>query len=116
MASPATDFPVSSDALEQWRAAGGERLTYSEVAWAGAATSIVAHACLHFFSVAISQLERLLIVFAPAEAFAFGLTEGSAPIARYLLLLLTVGVWGALIGIALLSAAHELTDVFRRRR
>jgi hypothetical protein len=107
-------LPLSSDALDQWRAERGERLTYSEVAWVGASTAIVAHATLHFFSVVIVGLDRLLFAFAPAERFAFALTEGSTPLARWLLLIVSVGVWGALIGIALLSLVHELTDGVRR--
>ena len=107
-------LPLSSDALDQWRAERGERLTYSEVGWVGASVAIVAHATIHFFSVAIIALDRLLVVFGPAERFAFALTEGSAPIARWLLLLLSVGVWGALIAVALLSAVHEATDAVRR--
>jgi hypothetical protein len=114
MASPSSTFPVSSPALDQWRGEAGERLTYSEVAWTGAATALIAHATLHFFSVALPALDRLLVVFVPPEQLAFGLTRGVNPLATWLLLILAVAAWGAFIGVALLSAVHEATDIVRR--
>ena len=114
MASPSSTFPVSSPALDQWRAEAGERLTYSEVAWTGAAVALITHATVHFFSVAIPALERLLIVFGPPEQLAFGITREINPLATWLLLILAVATWGALIGVALLSAVHEATDGVRR--
>jgi hypothetical protein len=110
-----SEFPISSDALEQWRNGGGERLTYSEVGWIGASVSVVMHATLSFFSVVIADLERLLVVFAPAQRFAFELTEGSEPLARWLALLFTLAIWGALIAVSLLATVHELTDAVRIR-
>ena len=115
MASPSM-LELSSPALDQWRAEGGQRLTYSEVGWCGAAVAIVAHASIHFFSVALPPLERLLALFGPPERLAFGLTQGANPLATWLLLLLAVGAWGSLIGVAVLSAVHEATDVVRRVR
>jgi hypothetical protein len=114
MASPTPGFPISSDALEQWRAAGGERLTYSEVGWTGTAVALVAHATLHFFSVVISALDPLLAAFALPEHFAFALTKSSAPIARWLVLEFSVAAFGALVGIGLLALVHEATDLARR--
>ena len=114
MASPTSSgLTVQPTVLEQWRAAGGERLTYSEVAWIGTSAALILHASLHFFSVAINGLERFLVLFAPAEQLAFGLTKGGNPIATWLLLLVAVGVWGALIGVALLAAVHLVTDLVR---
>jgi hypothetical protein len=107
-------YRVSSDALEQWRAEGGERLTYSEVAWVGASVAVVLHASLSFFSVVIAELEAFLVVFAPAQRFAFALTEGLEPLARWLALLCTLSVWGALVAVASLAAVHEVTDLVRR--
>lgn len=112
MASPA-QFRISSDALDMWRP-NGDRLSYSNVGGSGAALALVAHAALHFFSVAIPALERLLFVFALPETFALGLTRGYNPLATWLLLLLTVAAWGALLGIATLAAVHEATDLARR--
>jgi hypothetical protein len=114
MPSPSESFPVSHPVLELWRAEGGQRLTYSEIAWVGAATAMVGHASLHFFSAAIYGLERLLVVFAPPERFAFGLTEGGDPIATWIVLLTAVGVWGAIVGVTLLATAHGATDFVRR--
>lgn len=114
MPSPSSGLTVQPTVLEQWRAAGGERLTYSEVAWTGTAVALILHASLHFFSVVLHGLERFLVLFAPAERLAFGLTEGANPIATWLLLLLSVGVWGALVGVAVLAAVHLVTDLFRR--
>ena len=114
MASPPASFELSSPALDQWRAEKGERLTYSEVGWVGAATALIAHATLHFFSVALPALDRLLVVFGPPERLAFGITSEVNPLATWLLLILAVAAWGALIGAALLSAVHEATDLVRR--
>ncbi|HYZ93446.1 MAG TPA: hypothetical protein VFA34_13815 [Actinomycetota bacterium] len=113
MASPSSGLTVQPTVLEQWRAAGGERLTYSEVAWTGTAVALIVHASLHFFSVAISGLSRLLVLFAPAERLAFGVTEGGNPLATWMFLLLAVAVWGALIGVAALAAVHLITDLVR---
>jgi hypothetical protein len=112
MASPA-QFRVSSDVLDMWRP-NGDRLSYADVGWSGAALALVSHAALHFFSVAIPALERLVVLFAPPETFAIGLTRGYNPLATWLLLLVTVAAWGALLGIALLAAMHEATDFVRR--
>jgi hypothetical protein len=114
MASTPSKLELSSPALDQWRNERGERLTYSEVAWCGAAVAIVAHASIHFFSVALPSLEGLLTLFAPPERLAFGLTEGGNPLGTWMLLLIAVGAWGSLIGVALLSAVHEATDIVRR--
>ncbi len=100
--------------MELWRAARGERITYSEIAWVGASTALVAHASLHFFSAAIYGLERFLVLFRPPESLAFVLIDGAAPIATWLLLLVFIGVWGALIGVALLTFVHEVTGAARR--
>jgi hypothetical protein len=113
MGSPQPGFTVSSDVLDQWR---GERLTYSEVGWTGAAVALVTHAALHFFSVAIPALERGLALFGPPERLAFGLTGSATPLGRWLFLIVSVAVWGALIGVGILSAAHEIGDLFRRLR
>jgi hypothetical protein len=104
---------VQPTVLEQWRAAGGERLTYSEVAWTGTAVALIVHASLHFFSVAIDGLSRFLVLFAPPERIAFGITQGGNPLATWMLLLLSVAVWGALIGVAALAAVHVVTDLFQ---
>jgi hypothetical protein len=112
VASPAPSS--SSPVFRQWRAAGGEHLTFSEVGWTGAAAALTMHAALHFFSVAVAGLERLLVLFAPAERLAFALTGGAHPMGRWLLLLAAVAVWGALGGIVLLSAAREIAAVARR--
>ncbi len=115
MASPSVSTGVAQPSvLQQWRAGGGERLTYSEVAWSGASVALVLHAALHFFSVAIAELERFLFVFGPAERLALGIAEGGNPIGTWLLLLLSVGAWGALIGVVLLAWVHVATDVVRR--
>ena len=111
MASPA--FRLSSDALDQWRPEG-DRLSFKDVGWCGAALGIVMHASLHFFSVAIPALERLLVVFGPPERLAFGLTDGMNPLATWMLLLVTVAAWGALAGVAILALVHEATDLVRQ--
>lgn len=113
MASPSSP-PVSPTVLEQWRAAGGEHLTFSEVAWTGAATALIMHASIHFFSVALGGLERLLVLFAPAERLAFAVTEGAHPIGTWLLLLASVATWGALAGVVLLAAVREIVGIVRR--
>lgn len=110
MASPT--YPLSSDVLDQWRP-NGDRLSYNDVGWSGAAVGVVLHAALHFFSVAIPSLERLLVVFGPPERLAFGLTEGFNPLATWFLLLLSVAAWGAFSGIAILAAVHVTTDLVR---
>jgi hypothetical protein len=99
--------------LDQWRPEG-DRLSFKDVGWCGAALGIVMHASLHFFSVAIPSLERLLAVFGPPERLAFGLTEGLNPIATWMILLVSVAVWGALVGVAFLALVHETTDLIRR--
>ncbi len=124
MASPQPGFtmeqsyieghPRTPGAMELWRAARGERVTYSEIAWIGASTALVAHASLHFFSAAIYGLERFLVLFRPPESLAFALTDGGAPIATWLVLLVLIGVWGAFIGVALLTFVHEVTSAARR--
>ena len=77
MASPQAGFTVEQpSAMELWRAARGEHVTYSEIAWVGASTALVAHASLHFFSAAIYGLERFLVLFRPPESLAFALTDG----------------------------------------
>ena len=114
MASSPPDFSLSPSVLEQWRSGGGEHLTYSEVAWTGAACALIMHASLHFFAAALGGLDRFLVVFAPAERLAFGLTEGSNPLGTWLLLLVAVGVWGALIGVAILAAGREVVSLVRR--
>jgi hypothetical protein len=111
MASPA--YRLSSDALDQWRPEG-DRLSFSDVGWCGAALGVVMHAALHFFSVAIPALERLLVVFGPPERLAFGLTDNMNPLATWMLLLVCVAAWGALAGVAILALVHEATDVVRR--
>ena len=90
MASPA--YRLSSEALDQWRP-NGDRLSYNDVGWSGAAVGIVMHASLHFFSVAIPSLERGLALFGPPERLAFGLTDGFNPLATWLSLLLAVAAW-----------------------
>lgn len=113
MASPPA-VGVSTPVFEQWREAGGEHLTYTEVAWTGAATALIMHASLHFFSVALGSLERFLVLFAPAERLAFALTENAHPIGTWLLLLASVAVWGALVGVVLLAAVREVVWLVRR--
>jgi hypothetical protein len=110
MASPA--YRLSSEALDQWRP-NGDRLSYKDVGWCGAALGVVMHASLHFFSVAIPSLERFLVVFGPPERLAFGLTDGLNPLGTWLLLLVSVAAWGAFAGIALLALVHETTDLVR---
>ena len=115
MTSPSSGLELSSsDVLEQWRAGGGEHLTYSEVAWTGAACGLTMHASLHFFSAALTGLERFLVLFAPAERLALGLTDGVNPLGTWLLLMLAVGVWGALIGVAVLATVREVFGLVRR--
>lgn len=115
MTSPSSGVSMSSpDVLEQWRAGGGEHLTYSEVAWTGTACALILHASLHFFSAALTGLERFLVLFAPAERLALGLTDGFNPLGTWLLLLLAVGAWGALIGVAVLAAFREAAALVRR--
>jgi hypothetical protein len=111
MASPA--YRLSSDALDQWRPEG-DRLSFKDVAWSGAAVGVVMHAALNFFAVAMPALERLLAVFGPPERLARGLTAGFDPLATWLLLLPSIAVWGALVGVALLAVVHETTDLVRR--
>ena len=113
MASPPASFDISSPALDQWRPEG-DRLSFNDAGWCGAALGIVMHASLHFFSVAIPSLERLLAVFGPPERLAFGLTENLDPLATWMLMLIAVAVWGALVGVALLALVHEATDLVRR--
>lgn len=110
---PPTAATFSSPVLEQWRDGGGH-LTYSEVAWTGASTALILHASLHFFSAALNGLDRLLLAFAPAERLALGLTQGVNPLGTWFLLILAVGVWGALIGVALLAGVREVAAVVRR--
>jgi hypothetical protein len=115
MASPQAGFTVEQpSAMELWRAARGERVTYSEIAWIGASTALVAHASLHFFSAAIYGLERFLVLFGPPESLAFAVTDGANPIATWFVLLALIGVWGVLIGVALLTFVHEITNAARR--
>jgi hypothetical protein len=114
MPSPSESFPISHPVLELWRAEGGQRLTYSEIAWVGAAAAMVGHASLHFFSAAIYGLERFLVLFAPPERLAFGLTDGADPMATWIVLLAAVAVWGALAGVTLLASVHGGTDLVRR--
>jgi len=115
MASPQAGFTIEQpSAMELWRAARGERVTYSEISWIGASTALVAHASLHFFSAAIYGLERFLVVFGPPESLAFALTDGASPIATWFLLLAFIGVWGAVIGVVLLTIVHEVTSAARR--
>ena len=111
MASPV--LPLSSDALDQWRPEG-DRISLKDAGWCGAALGIVMHAALSFFSVAIPSLERLLAVFGPPERLAYALTNGLNPLATWMLLLITVAVWSALVGVALLAFVHEATDLARR--
>ena len=117
MASPQAGFTLeqpSPHVMELWRAARGERVTYSEIAWIGASSALVTHASLHFFSTAIYGLERFLVLFRPPESLAFALTDGANPIATWLVLLAFIGVWGALIGVVLLTFVHEVTSAARR--
>jgi hypothetical protein len=114
MAGSPTMLAASSPVFEQWRAEGGERMTYSEIGWTGAATALVLHASLHFFSAAILALDRFLVVFAPPERLAFGLTAGANPVVTFLLLLLSVAAWGAIIGAAMLATVHHLSSLLRR--
>jgi hypothetical protein len=69
---------------------------------------------LHFFSAAIYGLERFLILFGPPESLAFALTDGGSPLATWLVLLVFIGIWGAVIGVALLTLVHEATAAARR--
>ncbi len=112
MASPPASFDISSPALDQWRPEG-DRVSFKDAGWCGAALGIVMHASLHFFSVAIPSLERLLAVFGPPERLAYGVTEGMNPLATWMVLLVTVATWSALAGIALLALIHEVTDALR---
>ena len=111
MASPVV--PLSSEALDQWRPEG-DRISIKDAGWCGAALGIVMHAALSFISVAIPSLERLLAVFGPPDRLAHGLTAGLDPLATWMLLLICVAVWGALVGVALLASVHEATDLVRR--
>jgi hypothetical protein len=72
------------------------------------------HAALNFFSVAIPVLERLLVVFAPAERFAFALTRDADPIATWLVLLASQAIFWALVGVAILAAVREVVELIRR--
>lgn len=113
MPSPPTAATLDAPVLEQWRDGGGH-LTFKEVAWTGAATALILHASLHFFSAALDGLDRFLVAFVPPERLALGLTHGINPLGTWFLLTVTVAVWGALIGVALLGAARELAVIVRR--
>jgi hypothetical protein len=106
-------WPTSSPALDQWRPTG-ERLTYKDVAWTGAGAGVVMHATLNFFSVAIPALERFLVLFAPAQRFAFAVTRDSFPLATWLVLILSEAVFWALVGVALLALWREVAALVRR--
>lgn len=108
-----TTFSTTTPALEQWRPQG-DRLSWSDAAWSGAAWGLVMHAALNFFSVAIPTLERLLVVFAPAERFAFAITRNADPIATWLMVLASQAAFWALVGVALLAAVREIVWLVRR--
>lgn len=111
MPSP-PQFSVSSEAADLWRP-NGDRLSYSDAGWIGASGGIVMHAALNFFSVAIPSLEPLLAPFAPAQSFAFALTANVAPLGRWLMLLLSEGVFWAIVAMLLLAVVHGVTDLIR---
>jgi hypothetical protein len=105
-------YRLSSDALDQWRP-NGDRISYKDAGWSGAAVGVVMHAALHFFSVALPVLDRAVAIFGPAERLAYGLTAGFDPLATWFVLLLSVSAWGAFTGIALLATVHVATDIVR---
>lgn len=72
------------------------------------------HAALNFFSVAIPALERFLVLFAPAERFAFALTGNAEPLATWLVLLASQAVYWALIGVLILAVVREAIELVRR--
>ena len=108
-----TSFSTTTPPLEQWRPQG-DRLSWSDAAWSGAAWGLSMYASLHFFSVAIPALERLLFVFAPAERFAHALTQDALPLATFIVLLGSQAVFWALVGVALLAAVREVVWLVRR--
>lgn len=114
MASAPT-FPASSPALDQWRPQG-DRLSWSDAAWSGAAWGLVMHASLHFFSVPIPALGRFLVLFAPAERFAYAITVDARPIATWLVMLASQAVFWALVGVAILAAVREVVWLVRTFR
>jgi hypothetical protein len=105
-----SQFSVSSEAADLWRP-NGDRLSYSDAAWCGASFGIVMHAALNFFSVAIPSLEGLLVLFAPAQSFAFAVTSADNPLGRWLALIVCQGVYWAIISVVLLAVVHGATDL-----
>ena len=108
-----TSFSTTTPPLEQWRPQG-DRLSWSDAAWSGAAWGLAMYASLHFFSVAIPSLERLLFLFTPAERFAHALTQNALPLATFIVLLASQAVFWALVGVALLAAVREVVWLVRR--
>lgn len=108
-----TSFSTATPALEQWRPQG-DRLSWSDAGWSGAAWGLSMYASLNFFSVAIPSLERLLVLFAPAERFAHALTQDALPLATFIILLASQAVFWALVGVALLAAVREVAWLVRR--
>lgn len=106
-------FSTTTPPLEQWRPQG-DRLSWSDAAWSGAAWGLAMYVSLHFFSVAIPSLERLLVLFAPAERFAQVLTQNALPLATFILLLASQAAFWALVGVAILAAFREIAWLVRR--
>lgn len=114
MASGAPIRP-SSPGMDTWRPQG-DTITYGDAAWAGAAWGLAGHATLHFFAIPLPSLEPLLVVFAPAERLAFGLTQNATPLARWFVLLVSVALFWSLVGVGVRAAAHEIGATIRERR
>lgn len=115
MPSPTSRLMSSTPASDLWRPTG-DRLTYADVGWTGAAWGVAMHATLSFFSVAMPTLRPLVALFAPAERFAFAITEQAAPMARWLVLITVQAVFWALVGIAALAAWREIEALVRKPR
>lgn len=101
--------PTPVDQL--WRP--GDRMTYGEAAWLGAALGVAFHAMLSFFELWFPGLRAVLVVFVPAERIAYGLAAGGSPYQRWVLLLLSLGTFGALACVALAAASREGAAIVR---
>lgn len=108
-----TEVRTSHPAMDAWRPQA-ERMTYGDAGWLGAAWGLAGHATIHFFSVPIPWMERLLVLFAPAENLAFGLTRSAAPIGRWALVLVSVAVFWAIAACGILGAWREIERALGR--
>ena len=97
---------TSHPGMEAWRPQ--PRLSYGEVAGAGATWGIAMHAIVSFFAVAMPSLEPVLIPFRPAEQLALVGLASSTPLARWLALIALQGVFWALTSVALLGIWREI--------